>query len=70
LYERQRSVPDGPERDRLIAEALRLSVAYMPIKAQVWGRATTLAHRHAIGFVSHPFIRDYWRFMDVERTEP
>src|SRR5690606_32499676 len=33
LYERQRRLPDGPERDALIQQALELSVAYMPIKA-------------------------------------
>jgi ABC-type transport system substrate-binding protein len=65
LYERQRALPDGPERDRLIAEALRLSVAYMPIKAQVWSQGTWLAHRHVVGYVTHPFIRDYWRTLDL-----
>ena len=66
IVERQRALPDGPERDALIREALRLSVAYMPIKAQVWGQANTVWHRNVSGFVAHPFLRDFWRYLDVE----
>jgi ABC-type transport system substrate-binding protein len=66
LYEKQRALPDGPERDAVIAEALRLSLAYMPIKATGWLVQTWLGHAHVSGYVPHPFIRDYWRYMTVE----
>ena len=32
LYEKQRLMPDGPERDAVIREAVRILVAYMPIQ--------------------------------------
>jgi ABC-type transport system substrate-binding protein len=66
LYEQQRMLPDGPERDAVIARALRLSLAYMPIKATGWVVQTWLAQPHAVGYVAHPFIRDYWRYMTVD----
>ncbi len=65
LYERQRVLPDGPERDALIAKALALSVAYMPVKATGWVRQAWVAHPQVQGYVPHPFIRDYWRYLDV-----
>ena len=66
LYERQRSLPDGPERDALIQQALRLSVAYMPVKASGHVIGLWLTHPRVVGYKPHPFIRDYWRFLDIE----
>ena len=70
LYEQQRALPDGPEREALIAQALRLSVAYMPIKATGWVINSWVSHPHVSGYVPHPFIRDYWRFLDVGPVRP
>lgn len=70
LYEQQRSLPDGPERDALTQQALRLSLAYMPIKVRGHNIETWLTQSHVRGFVRHPFIRDYWRYLDVEGTAP
>jgi ABC-type transport system substrate-binding protein len=69
LYERQRLLPDGPERDALIQQALRLSVAYMPIKATGHVLGQWVSHPKVRGYVPHPFIRDYWRFLDVEPAQ-
>ena len=69
LYERQRALPDGPERDALIQQALRLSVAYMPIKASGHVIGLWLSHPHVVGYKPHPFIRDYWRYLDVDPRE-
>ncbi len=66
LYEQQRSLPDGPERNALIAQAQRLGLAYMPIKATGWVVQHWLSHPQALGYQAHPFIRDYWRHMDVD----
>jgi ABC-type transport system substrate-binding protein len=66
LYERQRLLPDGPERDALIAQALKLSVAYMPLKATGYAMETWLTHPQVRGYVPHPFMRDYWRFIDLD----
>jgi ABC-type transport system substrate-binding protein len=69
LYERQRALPDGPERDALIQQALRLSVAYMPIKASGHVIGLWLSHPHVVGYQPHPFIRDYWRYLDLDPRE-
>jgi ABC-type transport system substrate-binding protein len=66
LHLRQRVMPDGPERDALIQDALRLSLAYMPVKATAHPIENWLSHGRVSGFRPHPFIRDYWRFTDVE----
>ena len=65
LHERQRELPDGPERDALIAKALKLGVAYMPLKATGHVVQGWLAQPRVQGFVPHPFIRDWWRYVDV-----
>jgi ABC-type transport system substrate-binding protein len=66
LHQRQRALPDGPERDALIQEALRLSLAYMPYKATAHPVENWMTHSRVKGFRPHPFIRDYWRFTDLE----
>jgi len=70
LYEQQRKLPDGPERDALIQQALKLSVAYMPIKATGHVIGLWVSHPRVHGFVPHPFIREYWRFLDVDPALP
>ncbi|HSM23068.1 MAG TPA: ABC transporter substrate-binding protein, partial [Rubrivivax sp.] len=61
LYEQQRKLADGPERDALIQQALKLSVAYMPIKATGHVIGLWVSHPRVHGYVPHPFIREYWR---------
>ncbi len=66
LHERQRAMPDGPERDALIQDALRLSLAYMPLKATAHPIENWMTHNRVTGFRPHPFVRDYWRYTDIE----
>ena len=66
LYEQQRSLPDGPERDAITQQALRLSLAYMPIKVRGHNIVTWLTHSRVQGYVPHPFMRDFWRYVDVD----
>jgi ABC-type transport system substrate-binding protein len=63
---KQRVMPDGPEREKLVQQALKLSLAYMPIKATAHPINSWLTHSHVHGYMPHPFIRDYWRYMDVD----
>jgi ABC-type transport system substrate-binding protein len=70
LYEKQRRLPDGAERDALIQQALKLSVAYMPIKATGHVIGLWVSHPRVHGYVPHPFIREYWRFLDVDPALP
>jgi ABC-type transport system substrate-binding protein len=70
LYEKQRSLPDGPERDALTQAALRLSLAYMPVKARGHRIETWLTQARVQGYVPHPFMRDFWRYVDVDGPAP
>ncbi len=65
LHERQRALPDGPERDALIEQGLKLSLAYMPYKASGHDIQTWLMQPRVLGYVPHPFMRDFWRHLDV-----
>jgi ABC-type transport system substrate-binding protein len=66
LHEKQRAMPDGPERFALVQQALKLGVAFMPMKATTHPLNSWLTHQGVVGYVPHPFIRDYWRYMDME----
>ncbi len=66
LYERQQVLPDGPERDALIREAMRLSVAQMPYVPSYHPLALHLTAPHVHGYRPHPFARDYWRWLDLD----
>ena len=68
LYEKQRALPDGPQRDAVIAQAQRLALAYMPYKATVHVAGSWVVQPGIVGYRPHPFIRDAWRYVDVERT--
>jgi ABC-type transport system substrate-binding protein len=68
LYEAQRVLPDGPEREALIRQAKLLAVAYMPYKVTGHRVATDLLHASVVGYRRHPFLRDFFRYVDVEPT--
>ncbi len=66
LYERQRALPDGPEREAVMRQAKNLLVAYMPYKVHAHNVRPYLVQPWTHHFWRHPFMRDYWRFIDVD----
>jgi ABC-type transport system substrate-binding protein len=66
LYKQQFVLPDGPERDALIERAKLLGVAYMPYKLVGHRIATDMTHPWVIGYRRHPFMRDFWRYVDID----
>ena len=66
LYERQRVLPDGPERAALIAQAKKLLVAYMPYKVHVHRITTDLWQPWVLGFERNLFVRDFWKYVDSD----
>ncbi|HVQ05836.1 MAG TPA: ABC transporter substrate-binding protein, partial [Burkholderiaceae bacterium] len=56
-YERQRVLPDGPERAALLEEAKRLMVAYMPYKVHVHRIWTDLSQPWVTGYHRNVFVR-------------
>ncbi|MEO8123928.1 MAG: ABC transporter substrate-binding protein, partial [Burkholderiales bacterium] len=68
VYETQRVLPDGPERQAAIDTAKKLVVAYMPYKIHVHRIYTDLAQPWVIGYHRNTFTGQgrSWRFMDVD----
>jgi ABC-type transport system substrate-binding protein len=66
LFERMQSLPDGPEREALLREALKIVVAYMPHKYSVHRIVTDLAQPWLIGYRRPAFNYQFWQYVDVE----
>jgi ABC-type transport system substrate-binding protein len=69
LYEKQRSLPDGPERQAAMREAARLMVAYMPYKTHVHRVWTDLAQPWMVGYDRNVFVREFFKYVDVDLAE-
>jgi ABC-type transport system substrate-binding protein len=69
LFERQRVLPDGPERQALIDQAKRLTVAYMPYKAHAHRIWTDMAQPWVKGYHRNIFVREFWKYVDVDMAE-
>ena len=66
LYEKQRVLPDGPERQALLDQAKKIMIAYMPYKVHVHRITTDLWHPWVLGFDRNVFVRDFWRYVDID----
>ncbi|KQW46549.1 MULTISPECIES: ABC transporter substrate-binding protein [unclassified Roseateles] len=66
LYEKQKTLPDGPERAALMLDAQRLLVAYAPYKFHVHRIWTDMAHPWVRGYSRNIFVRDYWKYVDID----
>jgi len=68
-YERQRSLPDGPERQAAIDDAKKLLIAYMPYKAHAHRVFTDLAQPWVVGYHRNVFVREFWKYVDIDTAE-
>ena len=68
LFERQNVLPDGPERAALMRRAKNLLVAYMPYKVHAHSITSDLLQPRVRGYWRHPFMRDQWRYVGVDRA--
>ena len=66
LYERQRVLPDGPERLALIGQATRTLLAYMPYLPHYHLVQTILSQPRVRVHLRHPFLGDWGRYTEVE----
>ncbi|NKE67114.1 bicyclomycin resistance protein [Ramlibacter sp. RBP-2] len=66
LYQKQSQMPDGPERDKVIQDAVRILVAYMPYKVRTHRIGTDLMQPWLVGYKRHPNAREFWRYVDVD----
>jgi ABC-type transport system substrate-binding protein len=65
-YLAQKVLPNGPERQAAMDEAQRLMVAYMPAKLHVHRIWTDLAQPWVIGYHRNNFVREFWKWVDVD----
>jgi ABC-type transport system substrate-binding protein len=68
LYEQQSEMPDGPARDAVIREAVKIMIAYAPYKYRTHRIGIDLTQPWVIGYRRHPFARDFWRYIDIDTT--
>ena len=66
LYEKQRALPDGPERLAVMEQLNKMAVAYMPYKVHVHRIFTDLAQPWVTGLERNIFRRDFWQYLDVD----
>jgi ABC-type transport system substrate-binding protein len=69
LFQRQRVLPDGPERLQVMRQMKEIMIAYMPYKAHVHRIWTDLAHPWVIGYHRNVFLREFWRYVDIDLDE-
>ena len=69
LYERQRALPDTPERQALMTDAAKLMVAYMPYKVHVHRIWTDLAHPWVKGYSRNIYVREFFKYIDLDAAE-
>jgi len=69
LFDRQRVMPDGPERREIMTRMKELAIAYMPYKAHVHRIWTDLAQPWVVGFHRNVFLREWWRYVDIDLAE-
>ncbi len=66
LFEQQRSLPDGPERLAIMREMKKYFAAYTPYKLHGHRFRTDLTHPWVVGYRRHPFMRDFFKYIDVD----
>jgi ABC-type transport system substrate-binding protein len=69
LYQKQSQMPDGPERDKVIREAERILIAYMPYKIRVHRIGTDLMQPWLMGYKRHPNAREFWKYVDIDTAK-
>ena len=66
LYDQQRQMPDGPDRNAVIHEMKRWFLTYMPYKIHGHRFVNDVMHQWLIGYRRHPFGRDFFKHIDVD----
>jgi ABC-type transport system substrate-binding protein len=69
LYEQQRVLPDGPERQALIDKAKKMMIAYMPYKVHVHRIYTDLTQPWVRGYERNIFVREQWKYVDIDLAD-
>ncbi|HEU6454817.1 MAG TPA: ABC transporter substrate-binding protein [Roseateles sp.] len=66
LYDKQKAMPDSPERQAVMQEAQRLLVAYAPYKFHVHRIWSDMAQPWVKGYSRNLFVRDIGKYVDID----
>ena len=66
LYRRSRTIPDGPERNRLYRKMAELVAAYNPWDLGVYRIENTLVRPWVIGYKKHINREHAWQYVDID----
>ena len=66
IYRRMGVLPDGPERDALFTEAIKLITAYMPYKMHVHRVYLDVNQPWITGWRQAAFRNESWQFVEVD----
>ncbi|MEO8154431.1 MAG: ABC transporter substrate-binding protein [Rhizobacter sp.] len=66
LFAKQSAMPDSPERERVMQDASKLMVAYMPYKFTGYRIATDMMYPWVIGYERNTFVREFYKYVDID----
>ena len=66
LYERARTLPDGPERTKLFDRMTELVVAYAPFRMTYHLLEDNVHHPWVKTYVAHPIRSETWQYVDID----
>jgi ABC-type transport system substrate-binding protein len=69
LYVQLDNTPDGPERDALFKEAVRLSVVHAPYKTHVHRYINDMAQPWLVGYRRPMFRNEFWQYLDIDTSK-
>ncbi len=67
LYEKARTLPDGPERTRIYEDMTKLVVSYMPWRINCHRIRTDLWYSRIVGYRRSPLLTyNFWKYIDID----
>ena len=66
LYERVKRMPDGPERNALMAKMVKLILVYVPWVVESFKAQNILVQPWVLNYKKHPFNHEPWKYLDVD----
>ena len=66
LYRKSRTLPDGPERDRLYRRMSEIMASYDPLNLAVYPVDNTLVQPWVLGYKKHAYWDHPWAYLDLD----
>jgi ABC-type transport system substrate-binding protein len=68
IYDRLKSLPDGPERAALFVQAQKIAATYMPYKFKFNRVTTDMSYPQVVGYRRAVFWQDWWHYVDIDES--